>query len=70
MLVSGHEGLIKPDPRIFELLCRRHGLHAPELVFIDDNADNVAAASALGMRALRFSSPERLRAELVGLGVL
>lgn len=70
VVVSGVERLIKPDPRLFELLLSRHGLRAPELAFVDDNAENVAAAAALGLHALRFTSPAALRADLTRLGLL
>jgi 2-haloacid dehalogenase len=64
ILVSGEVGLIKPDPRIFELLLARIG-HAPAVcIYIDDNAANAAAAGALGFDAIHFRSPAQLRAEL------
>ncbi|MCU1459700.1 MAG: HAD-superfamily hydrolase, subfamily variant 3 [Actinomycetia bacterium] len=62
---SSAVGLRKPDPRIYELTCARIGL-APEVcVFIDDNLDNVEAARALGMEAIRFGDdPWAVLAEL------
>lgn len=65
--VSGHERLIKPDPAIFTLMLERNGLAANRCVFIDDNADNVAAAARLGMRAVVFTTPDTLRAALAPL---
>ncbi|MBX9884238.1 MAG: HAD-IA family hydrolase, partial [Novosphingobium sp.] len=42
IVVSGVERLVKPDPAIFHLAARRFG-HAPErMLFIDDNARNIA----------------------------
>ena len=41
-VVSGEEGVVKPDRRIFEILVSRHGLDAAGTVFIDDNEANVA----------------------------
>jgi 2-haloacid dehalogenase len=70
ILVSGEEKLIKPDRRIFELLLSRNGLAAAESVFIDDALHNVAGAQAAGMAALHFQSPEKLRADLLSLGLL
>src|SRR5262245_51406935 len=54
ILVSGQEGLIKPDRRIYELLLSRNGLAAAESVFIDDAPKNVEGARAAGMAALHF----------------
>lgn len=69
-VVSGFEGVAKPDREIFELLLRRFGLRAQTTLLIDDSAANVEAARGVGMRALQFSTPGGLREELVGLGLL
>ena len=69
IVVSGREGVLKPDLAIYELLCRRHGLEAADCLFIDDSAANVAAARAAGMRAHHFSRPEGLRADLRAAGL-
>ena len=70
ILVSGEHGLIKPDPRIFELLLERIGREATACIYIDDNAGNAEAAAALGFDAVHFQNPEQLRRDLVGRGVL
>ena len=70
ILVSGEARLIKPDPRIFELLLERVGRAADACIYIDDNLKNVGAADALGFEAIHFQSPEQLRDELIGLGLL
>lgn len=70
IVVSGREGVVKPDRRIFELACERGHLNPAEVVFIDDTAENVEAAINFGMQALQFTSGERLRADLVELGLL
>ncbi len=69
-VVSSSEGVIKPDPRIFEVLLERYGLQAGSTLMIDDSARNIAAARALGMPTVLFQSPEALRAELEEAGVL
>lgn len=68
IIVSGDEGLLKPETPIFELLLARHDLVAGECVFIDDNADNVAGAASVGMTSLHFSQPDALRHDLQRLG--
>jgi 2-haloacid dehalogenase len=70
IVVSGHEGCMKPDERIFRILLERYGLAADETVFIDDNPKNARAASALGIHGIHFQSPDKLRRELTALGVL
>ena len=69
IIVSAHEGLIKPDPRIYALLCERYGLAPGHCVFIDDNLANVEGARAFGMRAHHFHDSEALRAELKESGL-
>jgi 2-haloacid dehalogenase len=70
IVVSGDEGLIKPDPAIYELCLQRSNLKASECYFIDDSLKNVKGAEAVGMQAHHFTTPEKLRAALKGLGVL
>lgn len=70
IVISGLEGVMKPDPRIFRILLDRYGVAAESAVFIDDVARNAAAASAVGIHGIHFRSPEQLRRELVTLGML
>ena len=64
IVVSGVEKIAKPDPAIYALAAKRFG-HAPaEMLFIDDNAANVAAARVCGWQAHRFSDAPALAAEL------
>jgi 2-haloacid dehalogenase len=70
VLLSGEVGVAKPDPEIFDELCRRFGLRPEATIFIDDKAANVDAARALGFAGHHFSDAAGLRAELVRLGLL
>lgn len=45
--------LRKPDPAIYLLTCERIGVDPGASVFLDDNADNIAAARALGMETVQ-----------------
>ena len=69
ILVSGQEGLIKPEEAIYRLLCKRFRLVPERVVFIDDSVRNVEGARAVGMRAIRFRSPGQVRDALVSLGL-
>lgn len=70
ILVSGEVGIIKPDPRIFELLIRRFAIDPHRVVYIDDVAANATAARAFGIHAIHFTTPEALREELATLRLL
>ena len=61
---------MKPDPAIYRLALERFGLSGPEALFVDDRAENVAGAEAVGMRGHLFSDAEGLRDRLRGLGLL
>lgn len=70
IVVSGAEGVMKPDPRIFRILLQRQRIEPQSAVFIDDVAANAAAAAALGIHGIHFRSPVQLRGELVASGLL
>jgi 2-haloacid dehalogenase len=70
IVVSGREGLIKPDPAIFKLLMSRFGIEANRSVFIDDSLKNVEAASQLGYHAIQFCNTLQLRRDLASLGLM
>lgn len=61
--------LIKPDPKIFELLLNRYGLVPQECVFIDDRPDNCETAEKLGIHAINFTSFKQAAGELEKLGI-
>ncbi len=69
MVVSGEEGVIKPEPAIYDLLCERFDLRASETFFVDDSAANVAAARDLGFVAHEFVGAPALRRAIVDAGV-
>lgn len=69
-VVSGFEGVAKPDLAIFELLLDRFGLDPSETVMVDDSSVNIRAARSAGMQAIEFESPDRLREWLERAGVL
>lgn len=54
VLVSSDVHLIKPDHKIYELLCSTYGLKPEECVFIDDHWENTEAAEQVGMKGIVF----------------
>jgi len=69
-VVSGEVGALKPERRIFEILCRRYRIDPARAVFIDDVAANAEGARQFGMHAIVFAGPDGLRAELADLNLL
>ena len=70
LLISGREGMRKPEPEIFRLLSRRFDLAPERTLFIDDHGPNIESARALGFHGHHFSDPAVLRRELVAFGLL
>lgn len=60
MVISGDEGMFKPQPCIYELLRKRIGLPANELCFVDDVESNCAGARRAGWSAIRFIDNEQV----------
>lgn len=70
IVVSGRERLVKPDPQIFRLAARRFGFAPQEMLFIDDNAANIAGAARLGWHVHHFAGADALEADLVARGLI
>lgn len=69
IVVSGTEKLIKPDPKIWNLLLDRYQIKAEESVFIDDNFKNIETAKSLGFICIHIQENTNLEKELRDLGV-
>ena len=69
-VVSGREGVAKPEPAIFRRLLDRFGLTPNTTLMIDDTKENLETASKLGIQTALFRSSRQLRAELEAVGVL
>lgn len=70
ILVSGDEGMKKPDPKIYELLLDRYQIDRNTALFIDDSLKNVRGGEAVGIESLRFLSPYQLEMEFESRGIL
>ena len=70
IVVSGKERIAKPDERIFALAAQRFGHDPDKMLFIDDNAANIAAARGLGWQVHHFLDASRLRNDLEARGLL
>jgi putative hydrolase of the HAD superfamily len=62
-------GIAKPDPAIYRYALEKLGTQPAETLFIDDKAENVEAAVALGMKGIIFSDAGKLRTDLVESGM-
>jgi HAD superfamily hydrolase (TIGR01509 family) len=53
-IVSCEEGMVKPQPEIFDLLLQRFDLDPAQTLFIDDRKENVEAAALKGINTMHF----------------
>jgi HAD superfamily hydrolase (TIGR01509 family) len=70
LVISGLEGVAKPDPEIYHIACERHGIVPQNAVFIDDRIENVDSAHDLGFHGIHFTDAAVMRQEFVSMGLL
>ncbi len=69
VVLSSETGFLKPEPEIYRVCLRQLRVKMDEALFIDDRAENVVGAQALGLHALRFESSRQLAGELEPFGL-
>jgi HAD superfamily hydrolase (TIGR01509 family) len=66
-----HElGLVKPDRELFDHVSEALGVPAHRIIFLDDNAVNVAQATSAGFTAVQVRGVDEAASALVTLGLL
>ncbi len=65
LVLSGEIGMVKPNREIFTYLLETYSLKAEECIFIDDRAENLKGAEAVGIAGYLFDGDaEKLRESL------
>ena len=67
LILSAEVGLVKPDAQIFHLALERAQVEPSQAAFVDDFAENVSAALALGMPSVHFRTSSQAREDVEGL---
>ncbi len=70
VVLSGEEKVIKPNPKIYQILLQRIKRAAEDCLFIDDSAPNITAAKKLGFQTIHFHNPAQTARELQQMGLL
>ncbi len=70
IVVSGEEGIAKPDPALFSVVFDRYHVEPKRAVFVDDTERNCTTAEGLGMEVVRFRDAAAARSRLAELGLL
>lgn len=62
-------GIIKPEQAIYDYAVQGLGVVSSQILFIDDRPENINAAHAAGMMAVRYSNHDAFVAEMHRLGL-
>jgi epoxide hydrolase-like predicted phosphatase len=62
-------GASKPDKKIFEALVSKSGVKPEEIIFADDNPDNLAGAKEVGISTFLYEGFEKYMEQLKSVGV-
>ncbi len=64
LTISAEVGVMKPQPKIYQLALEQAKVRASEAVFVDDMPANIEAANTLGMHGILFRDPHDTLVEL------
>ncbi len=70
MVISAEEGIMKPQPEIYERAVKRLNVRPEEAVFVDDVLTNVEAARRAGLAAVQYQVGLDVPGALRQLGVV
>jgi epoxide hydrolase-like predicted phosphatase len=59
VVFSAEEGVLKPDPTLFQRAVERLGVKPEEAIFLDDRESNVQGAEAFGMHGVHFTETNK-----------
>jgi putative hydrolase of the HAD superfamily len=69
LIWSYQHRMIKPEPKIYQLLLDQLGTAPEETLFLDDKLENIEGARHLGIQGLQFSTVDQLRQDLISSGL-
>jgi len=67
VIFSAEAGVRKPAPQFFHWLLERLNAAPEEAIFVDDFGENIRAAQALGLKTVKFCSPEQAKQDVLAL---
>jgi HAD superfamily hydrolase (TIGR01509 family) len=69
-ILSYEHGVMKPDAGLYEVVERMCGRRGPEILYLDDRPENIAAGAARGWQVILQESPEKSLAAVQKAGLL
>lgn len=70
VVISTEHKLIKPDPKMYQLILKMLDVKPSEAVFIDDRENNTKGAEKVGIKGILFKNPQDLQDRLKELNVV
>jgi len=67
VLISAEIHKIKPEKDFYEYILKKYKLNSNELLFIDDNIDNVTSAKELGINTIKVDKETKLFDEILAI---
>lgn len=65
ILISAEMHKIKPDPEFYEFILKKYKIKPNELLFVDDNIDNINSAKKLGIETIKIDKNSNIFAEII-----
>ncbi len=69
-ILSYQHGAMKPDARLYEVVEHRSGRRGPQILYLDDRPENVAAGAERGWQTILQETPDKTRTAIADLGLL
>jgi glucose-1-phosphatase len=69
-ILSYEHQSMKPDAKLYEVVEAKTGARGPDILYLDDRPENVAAGAARGWQTILQQSPVETRAAIEHLGLL
>lgn len=72
IIISGHIGLLKPDPNIYKYFLNKYKLNPKECILIDDQIENIKGAEKVGISGIHLENKnyQKLQNQLTNLNVI
>lgn len=64
LIASAEIGVLKPDPRAYQITCEKLGVDPKSAIFVDDSPDRCRGAEAIGMQAIIYQNLEQFKKDL------
>ena len=65
ILISAEMHKIKPDPEFYEFILKKYKIKPNELLFVDDNIDNINSAKKIGIETIKIDKNSNIFDEII-----